>query len=83
MAPSLPSCCVCKRTWGHSHSRLRPPNLPPPLPCPPPLAAKKKHAEVRLDGVLAYGQRCIGEERGYYMMDSPGNDLESIAGQVR
>jgi len=45
-------------------------------------AAKKKHAEVRLDGVLAYGERATHMGRGYFMMDSPGNDLESIAGQV-
>jgi altronate dehydratase len=45
-------------------------------------AAKKKHADVRLDGVLAYGERTVAMDRGYYMMDSPGNDLESIAGQV-
>jgi altronate dehydratase len=45
-------------------------------------AAKKKHADVRLDGVLQYAERTVDMERGYYMMDSPGNDLESIAGQV-
>eukprot|EP01116_Phalansterium_solitarium_P021906 TRINITY_DN7030_c0_g1_i1.p1 TRINITY_DN7030_c0_g1~~TRINITY_DN7030_c0_g1_i1.p1 ORF type:complete len:963 (-),score=398.81 TRINITY_DN7030_c0_g1_i1:530-3418(-) len=45
-------------------------------------AAKKKHADVRLDGVLEYGEQCHSYGRGYYMMDSPGNDLESIAGQV-
>lgn len=43
-------------------------------------AAKKKHADVRLDGVLDYSEKVL--ERGYYFMDSPGNDLESIAGQV-
>jgi hypothetical protein len=33
-------------------------------------AAKKKHAEVRLDGVLPYGLQCGPETpRGYYMMD--------------
>ena len=40
-------------------------------------------ADVRLDGVLAYGERSGARGRGYFMMDSPGNDLESIAGQVR
>ena len=45
-------------------------------------AAKKKHADVSLDGVLAYGERSVTLGRGYLMMDSPGNDLESIAGQV-
>ena len=45
-------------------------------------AAKKKHADVRLDGVLAYAERSLAMGRGYFMMDSPGNDLESIAGQV-
>ena len=43
-------------------------------------AARKKDPEVRLDHVLDYGQPM--HERGYYFMDSPGNDLESIAGQV-
>ena len=43
-------------------------------------AALKRHPEVRLDGVLDYGQSM--HEPGYYFMDSPGNDLESIAGQV-
>lgn len=37
---------------------------------------------MRLDGVLEYAQPAGAAERGYYMMDSPGNDLESIAGQV-
>lgn len=43
-------------------------------------AAMKRHPEVRLDGVLEYGQRI--DQPGYYFMDSPGNDIESIAGQV-
>jgi altronate dehydratase len=43
-------------------------------------AANKKHPEVRLDEVIDYGERMTGA--GYYFMDSPGNDLESIAGQV-
>ncbi|MBT6276782.1 MAG: altronate hydrolase [Chromatiales bacterium] len=43
-------------------------------------AARKRDPQVRLDGVLDYGQPM--EEPGYYFMDSPGNDLESIAGQV-
>lgn len=43
-------------------------------------AARKKDPEVRLDHVLDYGQPM--HEGGYYFMDSPGNDLESIAGQV-
>ncbi|MCP5150353.1 MAG: UxaA family hydrolase [Chromatiales bacterium] len=43
-------------------------------------AARKKDPEVRLDRVLDYAERM--DERGYYFMDSPGNDLESIAGQV-
>eukprot|EP00429_Kryptoperidinium_foliaceum_P017202 CAMPEP_0176044660 /NCGR_PEP_ID=MMETSP0120_2-20121206/22166_1 /TAXON_ID=160619 /ORGANISM="Kryptoperidinium foliaceum, Strain CCMP 1326" /LENGTH=988 /DNA_ID=CAMNT_0017378065 /DNA_START=99 /DNA_END=3065 /DNA_ORIENTATION=- len=45
-------------------------------------AGKKKHADVALDGVLEYGERLPDGERGYYFMDSPGNDLESVAGQV-
>lgn len=43
-------------------------------------AARKKPPEVRLDYVIDYGQRM--QAPGYYFMDSPGNDLESIAGQV-
>ena len=43
-------------------------------------AARKKDPEVRLDHVLDYGQPM--HEGGFYFMDSPGNDLESIAGQV-
>lgn len=45
-------------------------------------AAKKKHAKVCLDGVIEYAERIADGERGYFFMDSPGNDLESIAGQV-
>jgi len=43
-------------------------------------AARKKDPDVRLDYVIDYGERMT--EPGYYFMDSPGNDLESIAGQV-
>jgi altronate dehydratase len=43
-------------------------------------AARKKPADVRLDHVIDYGAPM--REPGYYFMDSPGNDLESIAGQV-
>lgn len=43
-------------------------------------AAMKRDPEVRLDAVIEYGERMM--EPGYYFMDSPGNDLESIAGQV-
>jgi altronate dehydratase len=43
-------------------------------------AAMKRHPEVRLDQVLDYGQRM--EHPGFYFMNSPGNDLESLAGQV-
>ena len=43
-------------------------------------AARKKDPEVRLDHVIDYGQPMRAP--GYYFMDSPGNDLESIAGQV-
>ena len=43
-------------------------------------AAMKRHPEVRLDKVLEYGEPM--DEPGYYFMDSPGNDLESVAGQV-
>ncbi len=43
-------------------------------------AANKKHPDLRLDDVIDYGQRMT--ESGFYFMDSAGNDLESIAGQV-
>ncbi len=43
-------------------------------------AAMKRHPDVRLDAVIDYGEPMV--ESGYYFMDSPGNDLESIAGQV-
>ncbi len=43
-------------------------------------AATKRHPDVPLDFVIEYGAPMT--EPGYYFMDSPGNDLESIAGQV-
>lgn len=43
-------------------------------------AARKKDPDVRLDYAIDYGERMT--EPGFYFMDSPGNDLESIAGQV-
>ena len=43
-------------------------------------AAMKRHPDVRLDHVIAYSAPM--KAPGYYFMDSPGNDLESIAGQV-
>ena len=43
-------------------------------------AAMKRHPDVPLDGCLEYSQPI--PESGYWFMDSPGNDLESIAGQV-
>ena len=43
-------------------------------------AATKRHPGVRLDYVIDYAERMT--EPGYYFMDSPGNDLESLAGQV-
>jgi altronate dehydratase len=43
-------------------------------------AARKRDPEVRLDYVIDYGAPMT--DAGYYFMDSPGNDLESIAGQV-
>lgn len=43
-------------------------------------AARKRDPAVRLDGVIEYSEPMV--ESGYYFMDSPGNDLESIAGQV-
>jgi altronate dehydratase len=43
-------------------------------------AARKKSPDVRLDYVIDYAERM--SPPGFYFMDSPGNDLESIAGQV-
>ncbi|HEX2739973.1 MAG TPA: UxaA family hydrolase, partial [Rubrobacter sp.] len=43
-------------------------------------AAMKKHPDVRIDRVIEYAERM--DEGGFYFMDSPGNDLESVAGQV-
>ncbi len=43
-------------------------------------AAMKRDPDVRLDYVIDYSEPMT--EPGYYFMDSPGNDLESIAGQV-
>jgi altronate dehydratase len=43
-------------------------------------AAMKKNPQVTLDHVIDYAERMT--EPGYHFMNSPGNDLESIAGQV-
>jgi altronate dehydratase len=43
-------------------------------------AARKKDPQLRLDRVIDYAQPM--SEPGFYFMDSPGNDLESVAGQV-
>jgi altronate dehydratase len=43
-------------------------------------AAMKRDPRVRLDHVIEYGEPMRAP--GFYFMDSPGNDLESIAGQV-
>lgn len=43
-------------------------------------AARKKAPDVRLDYSIDYSEPMHAP--GYYFMDSPGNDLESIAGQV-
>ena len=43
-------------------------------------AAMKRHPDVCLDYVINYSD--LMDKSGYYFMDSPGNDLESIAGQV-
>ncbi len=43
-------------------------------------AAMKKHPATPLSGVVDYGQPF--DAPGFHFMDSPGNDLESIAGQV-
>ncbi|MBF2760467.1 MAG: UxaA family hydrolase [Ectothiorhodospiraceae bacterium AqS1] len=43
-------------------------------------AARKRDPDVRLDHAIDYGVPMHAP--GFYFMDSPGNDLESIAGQV-
>lgn len=43
-------------------------------------AARKRHPDIRLDYAIEYGAPM--RQPGYYFMDSPGNDLESIAGQI-
>ena len=43
-------------------------------------AARKRDRRVRLDDVIGYGEP-FGVP-GFVFMDSPGNDLESVAGQV-
>lgn len=43
-------------------------------------AAAKKAPDVRMDHVIDYAEPLPGP--GFTFMDSPGNDLESIAGQV-
>ncbi|CAK9042350.1 Altronate dehydratase (D-altronate hydro-lyase) [Durusdinium trenchii] len=45
-------------------------------------ASRKKPPDVSLDKCVEYGEHVPETESGYYFMDSPGNDLESIAGQV-
>ena len=43
-------------------------------------AAAKRHPDVPVHDVIDYSERMTSG--GFYFMDSPGNDLESIAGQV-
>lgn len=43
-------------------------------------AAHKKDPRTRIEKVIAYGERM--RDPGFHFMDSPGNDLEGIAGQV-
>jgi len=43
-------------------------------------AAMKKDPEIRLDHVIDYAEPM--RSPGFYFMNSPGNDLESVAGQV-
>ena len=45
-------------------------------------AAMKRHPDVRLDWVVDYAERMSKTPPGLYFMNTPGNDLESIAGQV-
>jgi altronate dehydratase len=43
-------------------------------------AAAKRDPEVRIEHVIEYAERM--REPGYHFMDSPGNDLESVAGEL-
>ena len=43
-------------------------------------AAAKLDPDVRVERVIDYAERLA--EPGYHFMDSPGNDLESVAGEV-
>lgn len=43
-------------------------------------AARKKDPQLRLDGVIDYAEPVA--PKGFLFMDSPGNDLESVAGQI-
>ena len=43
-------------------------------------AARKRHPDLRLDEVIDFAEPM--PQPGFYFMNSPGNDLESIAGQV-
>ena len=43
-------------------------------------AAAKRHPDLPVHDVIDYGERM--KSGGFYFMDSPGNDLESVAGQV-
>ncbi len=43
-------------------------------------AAAKRHPDIPLHDVIDYSERMTSG--GFYFMDSPGNDLECIAGQV-
>ena len=43
-------------------------------------AAAKRDPEVRIEHVIEYAERM--REPGFHFMDSPGNDLESVAGEV-
>jgi altronate dehydratase len=43
-------------------------------------AAAKRDPEVRIEHIIEYAESMRGA--GFYFMDSPGNDLESVAGEV-
>ena len=44
-------------------------------------AAMKKSEETVLEGILEYSER-LNNRKGYWFMDTPGNDIESVTGQV-
>ena len=41
----------------------------------------KKSEETVLEGILEYSER-LNNRKGYWFMDTPGNDIESVTGTI-